>query len=393
MLKYSILALLILLNSFTIFSARLSEQARVSILTCSPGAELYSTFGHTAIRVVDPKNEIDLVFNFGTFDFNTPNFYLKFARGRLNYMLSVARFEHFLHEYRFQSRSVIEQELNLNYNQVNDIFSALLLNAQPENRYYHYHFFFDNCATRVRDAVVNQFADSVIFNASGQLDDPSFREALYPYVKDTPWLKLGLNIILGQPTDDLTNSWTVQFLPDHLMWKFADARLQSTGEPVVSETRPILDFGMKEEMRVINPAIWLWALSILLLWFTWREFKAKYERRWINVVLFTLTSLIGVLIVFLWFFTFHTVTGSNWHLLWANPLHLVFVFNPGKILARTFKIIRYILLILLVITILSFAFLPQYMPVALLPVWLLLAARAFCLIFTRGHEQTLQNKC
>ena len=149
--KYLILPAFVLLNSITPSKAQLSPSAQVSIITCAPGDELYSIFGHSAIRVNDSINQIDLVFNYGTFDFDTPNFYLKFMRGKLNYMLSMAPYDRFLFEYVYYKRSVWEQVLDLSEVEKNNLFQALIINAEPEHRNYHYHFFFDNCATRIRD--------------------------------------------------------------------------------------------------------------------------------------------------------------------------------------------------------------------------------------------------
>ena len=160
-LIYTILPLFILLNSGTSLQAQFSNQSEISILTCAPGEELYSIFGHTAIRVRDSISNTDYVFNYGTFDFNTSNFYLKFMKGELNYFLSVTTFERFIREYEFQKRSIAEQHLNLTSNEKGSIIGALVNNSLPENREYHYHFFYDNCATRIRDIIDNNLSGAL----------------------------------------------------------------------------------------------------------------------------------------------------------------------------------------------------------------------------------------
>ena len=131
----------------------LSPQAEISILTCAPGTELYSLFGHTAIRVSDPYQKIDAVFNYGTFDFRTPHFYLKYAKGLLLYQLSVTSYENFISSYILDDRSVWSQTLQLDSLTKQQLFDNLLKNQLPENRTYLYNFLFDNCSTRVRDMI------------------------------------------------------------------------------------------------------------------------------------------------------------------------------------------------------------------------------------------------
>ncbi len=129
----------------------LSDQARVSVITCGPGDQIYSVFGHTALRIVDPMHRIDRVYNYGTFDFNTPNFYLKFARGDLAYFLSVTSFDQFVYAYQLENRSLSEQVLRLNGAQVQALYNRVEANLRPDQMYYRYQFFADNCTTRIYD--------------------------------------------------------------------------------------------------------------------------------------------------------------------------------------------------------------------------------------------------
>ncbi len=143
----------------------LSPEAEISLLTCSPGNELYSLFGHTAIRVKDPAARFDRVFNYGTFDFDTPYFYLKYARGLLPYQLSHTDYRYFLHAYREEGRSVYEQRLRLDSLQKQRLLDILTENYRPENRSYLYNFLFDNCTTRSRDVILQSLADTVDWHA------------------------------------------------------------------------------------------------------------------------------------------------------------------------------------------------------------------------------------
>lgn len=374
--KYALLVALILLNSFGGVKGQLSGETRISILTCSPGNELYSIFGHTAIRVSDPHLEMDYVFNYGTFDFQTPHFYLKFMRGQLNYMLSVTTFNQFMLEYRYNQRSVWEQELMLEDSEKQALFRALVGNAEPQNRFYHYHFFFDNCATRVRDMATNHLSDPVLFPPipNDSLPPMTFRQAIATYLENRPWTRLGLDLILGSPTDDQVDAQSIQFLPDYLMLQFESSRRNPGGQKLVHTSKTLLAFNHQPQKSAGKPGYVLTLGALILGLLTWMQYRKGYNLRWIDRSLFLVVGTIGLLITFLWFFTQHTVTGPNWHILWANPLFLLLAF--GRAFNRGF--FRYLSLMLgvgVVVVLLFFWALPQYMPPVLIPVWLTLALR------------------
>ncbi len=373
--KYAILGFFVLLNSGFELEAQLSNESSISILTCAPGDELYSIFGHTAIRVYDPQLKMDYVFNYGTFDFNTPNFYLKFMRGQLDYVLSVSTFDRFMLEYQHDKRSVWEQKLNISQEEKESLYKALMVNYEPENRSYHYHFFFDNCATRVRDIIAEQAEGTLIYPDESYIGQMTFRDAIASYLHEKPWTRLGLEIVLGQPTDDLVNASSVQFLPDYLMQQFAGAKTTSTGTLIIEETSTLQAFEATQSSGFIwSPVLWLWVLAVLVLAYTWWCVQKHRSSQWLNVLIFLLTTVMGALITFLWFFTEHTVTGPNWHILWANPLHLLLIFPFFKSI-RFMQIIKVILVLPILITLLLFPFIPQYMPPALWPFWFILALR------------------
>jgi hypothetical protein len=374
--KYAILLALILLNSFFNLQGQLSNQARASILTCAPGDALYSVFGHSAIRISDPENQVDYVFNYGTFDFDTPGFYLKFLRGQLDYMLAVSSYEGFLREYNYYHRSVWEQPLNMSLHEKNNLFKALMENARPENRFYRYHFFYDNCATRIRDAAVNQVDGGVQFAVFPRQPEEkmSYRQALATYLVRKHWTRLGLDLILGQPTDEPVDGSTIQFLPSFLMDQFATSvRLQDRTE-VVGNSSILLDFSNAETSENIKPILLFWLAALLLMVVTCLSHRKGKSTAWMDGILFSTTGAIGVLITFLWFFTEHSVTGPNWHLLWANPLHLLMVAGPHRVL-KHMKPLYWITLVGVVFMILFFYWIPQYIPLSLIPIWLLLAFR------------------
>ena len=195
----------------------LTENARISLLTCGPGTEIYSYFGHSAIWIVDDSSGIDKVYNYGMFDFDDPNFALKFARGKLLYKLAVTDINRFMAEYVHTNRTVREQLLNLDYQQKQRVYEFLETNYLPENRYYLYDFYFDNCATRIRDVFENILKDKLHLNYKSYLQgDKTYRQLIKPDLETELWLTLGIDIIMGMPTDRISASKDYTFLPDYM---------------------------------------------------------------------------------------------------------------------------------------------------------------------------------
>ena len=374
--KYLILAALIMLNSISGVKAQLSEDAKISIITGSPGNELYSTFGHTAIRILDPVNDVDIVFNFGTFDFNTPYFYWKFARGSLNYKLAIEPYESFYADYVRDQRSLKEQELNISLAEKNNMFNALFNNAKPENREYKYHFFYDNCATRVRDVIADNITCTLQYPEQEYIGIMTYRDAIAKYLEEKPWTKFGLDLILGQPTDDLVDEKTVQFLPDYLMEQFSKTKRIEGGFYMVSNANSIFNAEKHYKRGTkIKPLVVLIIIAVIVLLISRSDFRKKNCSFWIDFILFMSVGLLGTLIVFLWFFTSHSVTGPNWNILWANPLLIVFLYYRWYN-----KFYTYFTILLLAgqfICLCFFALFSQYIPPILVPVWVMFIVRIF----------------
>lgn len=202
---------------------------RVSLLTCSPGEELYSTFGHSALRLTDPVSGDDLVFNYGTFNFDEPGFYTKFIRGKLLYYVSAENFYSFAESYRQQNRSIVEQVLNLSCQEKQALSSFLQNNLRPENRSYKYDFLFDNCTTRLRDINEKISADSVYYPKIVQ-QGTKFRELIHIYLDSNSqhWSKLGIDLLLGSRTDAIMSNRQAMFLPDYLLMALDNAKKATT---------------------------------------------------------------------------------------------------------------------------------------------------------------------
>lgn len=317
----------IFLLIFSCLSSLQAQDYRVSLLTCDPGEELYSAFGHSAIRVMDPATGQDFVFNYGTFNFNTPNFYGKFAAGKLDYMLSVSSYADFIEDYYNQERGVREQVLNLSTQQAQFLVEYLQVNYSPERRNYRYEFFFNNCATKVRDAMELTLGDNLIWNdQKKEAEEKTFRTLIDEYVLRLPWADLGIDLALGSVIDRDATPREEQFLPDYMEAAFARAEIQGDGptRPFVKESSVILDFPNNQfSMSSINPYWIFWVVAILFTAVTFIGFKKKKLLIGFDVAFFGLIGMMGIVIFFLWFATEHTATKWNWNLLWAFPGHLV----------------------------------------------------------------------
>ncbi len=317
---------IIILFVITLFSVlpgkafTLSNKAEISIITCSPGAELYSLFGHTAIRVHDPKANFDQVFNYGTFDFQTPHFYLKYAQGLLPYQLTHTLFSHFIHSYQMENRSVYSQRLLLDSLQKQQLFDLLQENYLPENRSYLYNFLFDNCTTRSRDILQKSLPTEITWNISEQ--HKNFWNLLDEYLYIFPWVQWGIHTILGQRGNREATTFQYMFLPDYLMHGLKTATLQKQR---LADDIEILYKASQQEFTApwYSTPIFIFSISvfiiIVLIWKT----KNIFLLNTVSLIMFLFTAIVGTLIVFLGGFTAHPITAPNWNILWANPLNLL----------------------------------------------------------------------
>ena len=356
----------------------LSPNAQISVFTILPGDELYTKFGHSAIRVRDPERNIDWVFNYGTFDFNTPHFYLKFVRGRLNYMLSVQPFQSFYQEYRYERRSSYEQVLDITQAQKERIFKFLWWNAQPENRYYLYDFLYDNCATRVRDVLVKELGDSLILPRKDL--HTTFRREISRYISN-PWLMFGINLLIGPTGDRKLDMYTAMFLPDYVDSALAQAYILLPGgqkKPLVRQAHFIYKFSRPQSAATwwYSPLLVFTLLLLVMVAVSLREAKIKKRVAWLDVSIFAVIGLVGVVLLGMWLLTDHQVAQNNWNIAWAFPLHLVYAFlvtkqRLGKFAGLYANFFRYYYLALVVL----FPVLPQRLDFATIPLMLILFVR------------------
>ena len=237
MTKSIFLFLLGILSLSAMAQPKLSEEARISLMTSAPyDEEVFTVYGHAALRIYDPKQNIDYIFNYGIFDFSKPNFIYRFAKGETDYKLGVADFQDYVIEYQMRGSDITEQVLNLTQEEKEHIWDALLINYRPENRVYRYNFFFDNCATRPAAILEKEINGSVDYQYPYQ--SQTFRDLINYCTRNHPWLTFGCDLALGSPTDREATQHEMLFLPPYLKEAFSKATITGRDNPPIGERDP-----------------------------------------------------------------------------------------------------------------------------------------------------------
>ncbi|MCC6287317.1 MAG: DUF4105 domain-containing protein [Chitinophagaceae bacterium] len=365
-----------LFNGLMAFAQTDSSHLRISLITCGPGEDLYSIWGHSAIRVTDTTTHADRVYNYGTFDFYDPDFYIRFVRGgkRMQYYLSVESFESFLSSYIEERRSVQEQVLNLSGEEKLVLYKALINNAKEENRFYRYDFLFDNCATRIRD-IIQKYSDSSLVTHQVLNKPKTFRELIHVDLNRTGmyWSKFGIDILLGSRLDKTAQNEQTMFLPVYLAKGFDSIYLQS--KYLVKSKAELYQSSLAESNKsFFTPFV---AFSILLLLFiVFAALKKKGILLSLDFLLFVTTGLLGVLLILMWTATDHALCKDNYNILWALPFHVItafFIRSKKKWIKKYWLVVAVINILLLI----TWFFLPQQLNNGLIPLVILLAWRSF----------------
>lgn len=373
------LSLIIGLQGYT-QSATLSETAEVSILTMGPGTQLYDAFGHSAFRVSDSDNGLDIVYNYGIYDFNTPNFYLKFARGQLFYELGVNNYQPFFEYYKRQNRYIKEQVLNLSTEEKQELFDFLQNNVKPENKKYLYDFFFDNCATKIRDVLQEVLGDKLEFKQDHITQEYTFRQLIQKNVPSNSWGSLGMDIAIGSVVDRKAKPIEYQFLPEYVYQGANNAvlRRNSGNEQLVSDSISLFEAETLElKSRFISsPLVIFSLLGFLILMITARDYKYNRRHRIMDMMLFIITGAIGIFLLLLWFGTDHSTTVNNYNLLWATPLSVIFAFFIGRKKPKN-VVKRYVFFLLILLALMTVHWITgvQVFAIGLIPLLVALAIR------------------
>ncbi len=318
--KLLFLSFLCFTISNTAQKAQLSAYSEISIITSGPGENLYEKFGHTAIRVKDPMLNLDILYNYGIFDFDDPNFYSNFVKGFMKYKLARYPFHLSLKLANKDQRWVKQQVLNLTQQQKNAYFNFLETNVLPENASYFYDPFFDNCATRPKDILKDVLKEKLTFDTSLLNQERSLRDLMNEKINPNTWGSFGINIALGSRLDQIATIEEYMYLPEHLFSIFEKSTVNKEGKSValIRNTKTVLDFKTKTaKSDIISPFLIFLTLLIITILISLNDLKKHKRTRILDFILFLTTGTVGILIVFLWFFTNHSTAPNNFNFLWA----------------------------------------------------------------------------
>lgn len=352
-------------------AARAHDGRQVSILTCSPGKQVYELFGHTALRVTDREKGTDIVFNYGLFSFNEPNFVWRFVLGETDYLLGVSRFDDFMLQYAMRGSGVTEQVLNLDSLQKQHIIDALLMNIKPANSRYRYNFLFNNCTTKARDKVFESMAQGyeIVYNRESVGDTLTFRDIIHRHTSGNPWYEFGMDVLLGAPADVKAQRGGAQFAPLILKEELSHAF-------IVNDTLRLPLVSAETELMLPQPATvsrnnftpFNAALLLLLFTFVVMLCERRSKRTFLvwDFLLMGLQGIAGLLLLFMVMFSQHPAVDVNWLLVLLNPLPLIlFPFLVTRVRKGCTLNFMWIEVAMVLIFFVTAPFLPQIFPAPL----------------------------
>lgn len=381
----------LLLFSFilgTIFSLSATEKvmldkdAEISLLISGPSHDAsFTLYGHAAIRINDPTQAIDIVFNYGIFDFSASNFIYRFAKGETDYKLGATEFFNYMIEYQMRGSYVNELVLNLTVEEKNRIWDALLINYLPQNRVYRYNFFFDNCATRLATLVEKNVEGKIVYTANQT--PQTFRELINHCTREHHWLTFGCDLALGSPTDRIATPHEKMFLPEQLESAFRTAQIKEyTGQTrsLLKKVNSLATFDPEINNyppEKITPNLAFWFLFALILFITIWEFKKKKYVRLFDIVLFSIAGIGGCVLFFISCISVHPSVFPNWSLVWLHPFHLAgALFITVKRFSKAANYYHFINFAALTLLLAGWSFIPQHMNTAFIPLILTLWIRS-----------------
>lgn len=392
-MKLWVIALLCLLLPFPLMAEE--EGLQISLLTSSPyEGEVFTVYGHAALRVKDDAHKLDYVFNYGIFSFSQPHFIYRFAKGETDYMLGACRYSDYMIEYQMRGSSVTEQKLNLSPEESQRLWLALSVNYEPQNRTYRYNFFFDNCATRPVRLIEENVTGKIVYR--WQPEEKTFRDMINYCTRNHPWLTFGCDLALGSPTDRVATAHEMMFLPEYMKEAIASAVIVDTEgneRPLVQQS--IVVPADEEEdlpMEWLTPLFCAIIICIASLVLTFYEYRKRYAGRWHDILLFTLAGIGGLVLFFLSFISEHPCTCPNWNMLWLHPLQLSIL--PLSLVKNGRKAVFYYHFInfaAIMIMLLGWRFIPQHFNHAIIPLIITLGVRSASYIL-RFHQQEKRLK-
>lgn len=358
---------------------QLSDTSRISLITCASGHAIYERFGHTAIRIEDPPQHLDVVYHYGVFDFDTDWFIAKFVSGATDYQLGRLPFQYFIAEYVERNSAVYAQELNLTRDERQQLFEALEQNYLPKNRFYRYNFIYDNCATRPLEIIATNCHSIPQF--AYHLPHPmTYRDVIKECVGTNNWMRFGIDIVIGSEADhDIVWSNLISF-PTYLRSIVSTGTFatESGTQPLVRTEKTVCNFPPlpPEDDGLLNPLFVFTLLFLVVALWTWLHRHRPY-RPWFDTFFFAITGLMGNIIAFLMFFSAHPLIHDNYNMLWLCPLHLIFAFCVlNRSHWRLWRIYAWICVLSTMTAIVAFCAHIQVMQASFLPLMLIMLLRA-----------------
>jgi hypothetical protein len=357
----------------------LSVYSEISIVTAGPGKELYEKFGHTALRIKDPVLNLDLIYNYGVFDFNAPNFYSNFAEGKMYYLLARYDFKYFLASYKKDKRWLKQQVLNLNQAEKQQFFNYLENNALLENATYLYDPFFDNCATKIRDISKVILKDAVTLTSNRIENNKTLRTLMNQEIDWNTWGNFGINLIAGTILDVKRNQLEYTYLPDYIFKTFENGKIerQSQSQSLVKREDILLDFDESSNTTTFLSPLYIFIFLLLIVIFiTFKDVKNNRRTKSLDFTLLFITGLVGLVLTYLWLFSSHITAPKNFNVLWAFLPNLIVAFFMLKTNTHKWlqKYVFVLLICLSIIPVLWFSDI-QVFPIAAIPLLLLLFIR------------------
>jgi hypothetical protein len=373
---FLLIGILLSLSGRSLFSQS-GNDTLVYLLTCGTGTETYSLYGHSALRVVFTEKKQDLVYNWGVFDFDTPNFAWKFAKGQLDYMLAVEPMQGFLQVYFYEKRFVQCQRLNLSAVETAKLISLISENLKPENIKYRYDFLYDDCSTRIRDLIEKSVGEKLLYPPETEAKLPTFRALVGKYQESLPWLNFGINLLLGSPTDKGASFRERMFLPIDLQKELSETVINRDGKmiPLLQNPDLILDFDppvIKQKFLTMPAFVFTFFFIIILIMSS--LIKSRKLIRWLDLAIFLIFSILAILMIFFNFFTDHQQLRWNLNMIWLNPfiiICLIFIILK-KEGTFWFRFLFYILAAFIIIHLI----LPQSFNIGILPLVVILLVRS-----------------
>jgi hypothetical protein len=354
-MKRKIFTVLIFLSLlFPKVFSQTSNDTIAYLLTCGPGRETYSIYGHSALRIVIPALKSDLTYNWGLFDFATKNFAWKFAKGRLDYMVGVEPSDSFLKGYVFEERYVYSQRMNLNPSEMRTLTRLVNENLKPENIRYRYDFFYDDCSTRIRDLFEKSVGENFIYPLIEKGKNPTFRDLVAKYQSPYPWLRFGVDLIMGSTSDRMASFRERMFLPVDMREELSKVLIRRGDKmiPLLQNPVTLVDFQspvVKPNVLLSPPFVFTMVLIIIMILAALT--KNRKIIRWIDIAIYSIFSILAVLMIFFNFFTDHQQMRLNLNIVWLNPFIIMCLIM--LILDKTgliwFRIVFYISAIFLVL--------------------------------------------